>query len=381
MSHDLLLLVFVFAWSRDAQAQVTGGSATEKLGDTAVLPCKLTRTLTTEEYVEQISWQRKTKGKPRLDNFLTIQEGDRAKFVNGEDKRFRFIGKFAEQNGTLQLANVNLQDEGTYSCIFSIFPIGSVKADIPLTVLVHPKTNVNDSHPRLGDEEVSLATCTAADSKPPAEVVWYTGALKDKVEVTQNSTLHVNGTTTTVSTLLGQPSKEIHRSPVHCVISFMEQNETIPFDVQVYYPPLEVKLQEGSMKDQSITCEADANPNATVTWTRSGNPLPSSVTVQGGTLTFKGKSSDLAGFYTCEANNIYGSKQSTLYVHFPSACIDGWIAFILLLLVLIVGIGVFLYKKGSIQLPRCMRSRGEEVPTSSPRERAVEVPLSPSESP
>ncbi|XP_035989199.1 nectin-1 isoform X1 [Fundulus heteroclitus] len=379
MSHNLLLLMFVFTWSRDAQAQVTGGSATVKLGDPAVLPCRLTRTLGTGEYVEQISWQRRTKGIPRLDNFLTIQEGDKAKFVNGEDKRFRFIGKFADQNGTLQLFNVNLQDEGTYSCIFSSFPFGSSKADIPLTVLVHPKASVNDSHPRLGDEEVSLATCTAADSKPPAEVVWYTGALK--VKVATNSTLHVNGTTTTVSTLLGKPSKKIHRSPVHCVISFMEQNQTIPFDVQVYYPPLEVKLQEGSMKDQSITCEADANPNATVTWTRSGTPLPSSVTALGGTLMFKGKSSDLAGFYTCVANNTYGSKQNTLYVHFDSAaCIDGWIAFILLLLVLIVGIGVFLYKKGSIQLPSCMRSSREEVQTSSPREGAVDFPLSPAES-
>ncbi|MEQ2238824.1 hypothetical protein ILYODFUR_037222 [Ilyodon furcidens] len=33
------------------------------------------------------------------------------------------------------------------------------------------------------------------------------------------------------------------------------------------YPPLEVNITEGPMKDQ-VTCEADANPKADITWHR-----------------------------------------------------------------------------------------------------------------
>ncbi|MEQ2234485.1 hypothetical protein ILYODFUR_032206 [Ilyodon furcidens] len=232
MSYKLLLFVFALIRTRDVQ-DVAGQSATVELGSTAILPCKLTRELTTGEVLEQISWQRKTKGKPQTDNFLTITK-EKDKFVNGPDNRFQRIGIFAYNNGTLQLSDVNLQDDGTYSCIFSIFPTGTVKMDIPLHVLVTPKTSIDDALPRLGEAEVPLATCTAASSKPPAKVAWDTGALKDKVRATNNSALHDNGTTTTVSTLMGKPTKEIYRSRLQCVISTEKLNQTIPFEIQIY---------------------------------------------------------------------------------------------------------------------------------------------------
>ncbi|MEQ2316858.1 hypothetical protein AMECASPLE_036725 [Ameca splendens] len=232
MSYKLLVFVFALVWTRDVQ-DVARQSATVELGSTAILPCKLTRELTTDEILEQISWQRKTKGKPQTDNFLTITK-EKEKFVNGPDHRFQRIGIFADNSGTLQLSDVNLQDDGTYSCIFSIFPTGTVRMDIPLHVLVTPKSSIGDALPRLGEAEVPLATCTAASSKPPAKVAWDTGALKDKVRATNNSTLHDNGTTTTVSTLMGKPTKEIHRSRFQCVISTEKLNQTIPFEIQIY---------------------------------------------------------------------------------------------------------------------------------------------------
>ncbi|XP_047226064.1 nectin-1 isoform X5 [Girardinichthys multiradiatus] len=268
MSYKLVLFVFALVRTRDVQ-DVAGQSATADLRGTAILPCKLTRKLTTDEVLEQISWQRKTKGKPQTDNFLTITK-EKDNFVNGHDKRFQRIGTFADNNGTLRLSDVNLQDDGTYSCIFSIFPTGTVRMDIPLHVLVTPKTSIDDALPRLGEAEVPLATCTSAGSKPPAKVAWDTGALKDKVRATNNSTLHDNGTTTTVSTLMGKPTKEIYRRRLQCVISTEKLNTTISFEIQIYYPPLEVNITEGPMKDQ-VTCEADANPKADITWHRCGN--------------------------------------------------------------------------------------------------------------
>uniref|UniRef100_A0A3Q3GNX6 Ig-like domain-containing protein n=1 Tax=Kryptolebias marmoratus TaxID=37003 RepID=A0A3Q3GNX6_KRYMA len=111
-------------------SDVMGGRATAEFGASATLPCKLTQSLSSES-LEQISWQRKTKGKPQTDNFLIIKPSG-VQFVNGNDKRFRFIGNF---NGTLQLNDVNLDDEGSYTCIFSLFPSGNFKTEIPLRVL------------------------------------------------------------------------------------------------------------------------------------------------------------------------------------------------------------------------------------------------------
>lgn len=105
-----------------------------------------------------------------------------------------------------------------------------------VTPLVPPVMHLEDNHPTLGNEEVSLVTCTAAGSKPPAEVKWLTGALADKMRATTSSTEHANGTTTTVSTLLGVPTREINQHLVRCVITSaaLSKEETLPFTTQVY---------------------------------------------------------------------------------------------------------------------------------------------------
>ncbi|XP_038124485.1 poliovirus receptor-like [Cyprinodon tularosa] len=360
MSSNVILLVLAFVCSRDAKA------ITVKLGDAAILPCK--SVLQSNQNVIQISWQRRTREKPVTDNFLIII-GGKAEYINGKDNRFTYIGTFADNNGTLQLSNVQLKDEGTYTCIFSIAPIGSLRTDITLTVLVPPETSIVDARPKLGDGEVPLATCIAAGSKPPAEVEWRTDALKVKLRTTTNSTLHANDTTTTASTLLGTPTKNINRSPVECVIFTETLNRTLPYEILINYPPLEVKIFEGPMKDKSFTCEADASPNATITWSRSGNPLPSSITVQEGRLIFSSGTSDLNGLYQCVANNSHGSSHSSLYLHFHSGSNEGWIAFILLLvIVLAIAVTMALYRRGLLKLPSFFLHRRDEVPTSSPGE-------------
>uniref|UniRef100_A0A3P9AWI0 Ig-like domain-containing protein n=1 Tax=Maylandia zebra TaxID=106582 RepID=A0A3P9AWI0_9CICH len=281
----------------DISLQVTGGSVTVEQGGTAILSCYVTGT---NDDLTQITWQRKTREKPHNDNFLTILPREGVQFVNGGDDRFKYIGNFNNNNGTLQLSSVALKDEGSYTCIFTLFPSGNQKIEIPLNVLVPPFTSVKDNLPTLGTEEVLFATCTAAGSKPPAEVRWFTGALGDKVRTTANSTQYDNDTTTTVSSLFGVPTREINGHQVQCVISgdSLSKEESLLFTIQVYCEcQLLIVISEDS-SGQSL--------------------LESSVKIDGAKLQLLSLTSDINGLYQCEASNTYGSKRGQLYVHVAS---------------------------------------------------------------
>uniref|UniRef100_A0A672GTC2 Ig-like domain-containing protein n=1 Tax=Salarias fasciatus TaxID=181472 RepID=A0A672GTC2_SALFA len=110
---------------------VTGGDLTVVEGHDVTLPCKMTEQ---EKTLTQISWRRKTRGMPGNPFFYTISEENGQSFVNDPDPRISFIGNFAERDGTLQISNVSLNDEGSYTCIFSLFPSGTYSTEIPLRV-------------------------------------------------------------------------------------------------------------------------------------------------------------------------------------------------------------------------------------------------------
>ncbi|CAI5655867.1 unnamed protein product [Oreochromis niloticus] len=348
-----LVLLAALLLSRDADAlQVIGGSVTVVQGDTATLPCHVTDT---NDDLTQITWQRRTRAKPHNDNFITIQPGNRLQFVHGHDDRFKYIGNFNDKNGTLQLSSVTLKDEGSYTCIFTLFPSGNQKTEIPLNLLVPPFTNIKDNLPTLGTEEVLFATCTAAGSKPPAEVRWLTGALGDKVRTTTNSTQYDNDTTTTVSSLFGVPTKEINGHQVQCVISgdSLTKEETLPFTIQVYFSPTEVNISV--ISEDSFECVTEANPNANFTWSRSGQSfMQSAVKEEGAKLQLLSLTAYLNGLYQCEAANSYGIKHGQLYVHVASgACSAAWASFGLLLSLDVIGATWFFYKSGRFQ--KCLR--------------------------
>uniref|UniRef100_A0A3B3IFI8 Ig-like domain-containing protein n=1 Tax=Oryzias latipes TaxID=8090 RepID=A0A3B3IFI8_ORYLA len=156
----------------------------------------------------------KGKRKAPDDVFLTIQPMIGPSHSNGKDFRFEFIGNFNNKNGTLKFSDVTLNDEGSYTCIFSLFPSGKQSRNSQLVILE-------------GNEEVPLATCTAAASKPKADVRWIKGSLEGKVREELKETQHANGTTTTWSTLLGKPGREMNGQLVKCVISSEATKEDI----------------------------------------------------------------------------------------------------------------------------------------------------------
>lgn len=129
------LLLFKVTWwhvFNFTAHQMTEEKVTVVVGRSAILPCKLTDT---QESLDQISWQRRTKEQGRDVNFLTIQDQNKVQFVDKPEPRFKFIGDFSNKDGTLKLSDVSLEDEATYTCIFSLFPSGYDRREISLHVL------------------------------------------------------------------------------------------------------------------------------------------------------------------------------------------------------------------------------------------------------
>ncbi|XP_024142635.1 nectin-1 [Oryzias melastigma] len=346
MIFKFFLLIASLQHTKDVEAvQFGDGDVVAMLGSFAILPCQTS----TSDRLSQITWQKTIKGKAPDDVFLIIQPIIGLKYSNGKDFRFEFIGNFNEKNGTLKLSNVTLKDEGSYTCIFSLFPSVPQSKVSKLVILVPPNTNLMSYTPIEGNEEVPLATCTAAASKPKAEVKWIKGSLEGKVREELQETQHANGTTTTWSTLVGKPGREMNGQLVKCVISSETMKEEIlETNIQIHYSPEKINITE--LSDVLFECKAEANPNATIIWSRSGEPLPPSVKVVGATLQFPSQSNDLSGLYKCEAKNPYGSKHTYLFVHFSTGNVTlPWVITGLLTLLTIVSWWMHCYRTGKVQ--------------------------------
>ncbi|XP_056905779.1 nectin-1-like isoform X7 [Takifugu flavidus] len=291
---------------------VVGRDVSVIQGETGVLLCSV---IDTNDSVSQISWEKHTRGHPQNSEFVTITPGSGLKVINGDSDRVKFIGNIDDKNGSLELSGITLMDEGIYTCAFTLYPGGIPEKTISLNVFVPPVSSLVDNHPVLGDKEVSLATCTAAGSKPPATVSWLFGNLPGNLTTIRNAIEHHNGTVTTVSSLVGVPSRELDQQLVQCVVtSKATKDQTLPFTIQIYFPPSEVNINE--QLDGSFSCDTAAKPKPEIVWTRIDGSWPeSSVTVKDGRLKFLTMDASLNGLYQCEASNEYGSKYGRLYVH------------------------------------------------------------------
>ncbi|XP_060943982.1 nectin-3-like protein isoform X1 [Limanda limanda] len=350
----LMLLFFLNVNTQTNALQVIGGNRTLVQGRTVTFNCKL---VDATETLTQITWQRTTRVKKNND-FLTVRETNGPVYVNGRDDRIKFIGSFNGHNGSIQISNVSLLDEGIYTCIFTLFPSGIHNTHIHLDVLVPPVIRVENNRPTLADKEVCIATCTAADSKPPANVSWLTGSLAENLMATANSTPQDHGKTTTVSYLFGVPTMGINQQVVHCVVTSpaLSKEAEIPFTIQVYFAPMEVTIVENPEED-SFQCETDSNPKPEFNWTRVDQAWPQSgVRVEDGTLQFLKRSSHLNGLYQCTAFNQYG--RSSVYIFrsvIPEPCTVCWILFSLLIVLIVAAAVWYLWKSDKLFFLRSRR--------------------------
>nr|ACM09386.1 Poliovirus receptor-related protein 1 precursor [Salmo salar] len=127
--------VILLMIQRDTEStQVIGGRRTVVQGEDVDLSCRL---IETTEDLEQITWQKSTWEETQKHNFMLIYPNGAIKFIapNGLKGRVQFIGNPSENLGSIRITAVRLLDEGTFTCIFSVFPSGAYTTEIPLTVL------------------------------------------------------------------------------------------------------------------------------------------------------------------------------------------------------------------------------------------------------
>ncbi|XP_047671238.1 nectin-4-like [Tachysurus fulvidraco] len=209
-------LLFMF-FANIKAIKVIGRDGTVTAGDDAQLFCEA---IETTEPLTTIWWQRRTKKKPTNTDFLVITSSGKEEHINGLRDRVKFAGNLAVLDGSILLSNVTLLDEGIYTCIFSIFPSGRNETEIRLTVQVPPVVTVGTDVPAVaGDTEGILATCTAANAKPAAEVSWSLGALNNTVKVQNTVTVDSEDRYTVKSNLIGTASKDLNQKKVQCVVT------------------------------------------------------------------------------------------------------------------------------------------------------------------
>ncbi|XP_047671381.1 cell adhesion molecule 1-like isoform X1 [Tachysurus fulvidraco] len=207
-----------------------------------------------------------------------------------------------------------------------------------LRVQVPPVVTLGTDVPAVaGDTEGILATCTAANAKPEAEVSWSLGALNNTVKVQNTVTVDSEDRYTVKSNLIGTASKDLNQKKVQCVVTHpgLKQKLELNYTLDIHYPPQVVYIS--SAGDQGETCEflcaTDANPKPTnFTWGRYF-PVNETLSIGVNSKLIVPLTPDSNGPYYCLASNQYGEAVGSLYMHVKTSTESNacWTLFILTL--------------------------------------------------
>ncbi|XP_078475975.1 nectin-1-like isoform X2 [Lampetra planeri] len=245
--------------------------------------------------------------------------------------RLTFLGH-GNNDATISIRALRASDSGTYICKFTITK-GNSQANINLIVVVTPEVTLALGPAPLVSGRVAsqlAATCVAANGNPAAKIAWtlknvsgshfFLDALKDDAGTIID---HKNGSISVTRELRLEPTKEMHKASLACVVTQpgnVNQIEKI-VALNVHYKPevttisgVTGPMQEGSIK-VTLTCLADANPSAKYSWMRNGTHMNGS---DHSTLTLDRAVSN-SGMYQCIAVNYVGSDADEIEVNITYA--------------------------------------------------------------
>lgn len=280
-----LALCWITAVLSAVQAGTLRGYSNKTLtGSDITIRC---RVVDNNDALTQITWQMRTRASPRLENVMTITATG-AQYVSDlreGQKRMTYIGKFDKGTGDLRIRDARVNDSGTYTCIFTLFPSGNHKIDIAVTVWTRPKVSAWPIVARAlvgcPEEQVKIAKCSFRGANVKPTIVWdwtavgeYDNRTSRFAILTANRThLASDGEVehTAESVLLAHPLANWNGVNVTCVVSSPDggvvYSEMAKVRLNVMHSPNAPEVTR-NRKTGEFECHADANPPAKVSWER-----------------------------------------------------------------------------------------------------------------
>ncbi|KAM5131907.1 nectin-1 [Mantella aurantiaca] len=271
--------------------------------------------------ITQVTWQKSTNGSKQ--NVAIFNPSMGVSILPPYKGRVLFQNP-SIRDGTLQINQLQLGDEGAYICEFATFPTGNRESQLNLTVFARPINRMDVTSKLLvanplRNDKIVVATCTSANGKPPSTITWETNL---KGEAVYQEIKSDNGTVTVISQYKLVPTREAHQQPLTCVINYQTERDTKNTTINVQYAPqVSIEGFDGNWyvkrADVKLTCKADSNPPPFMyQWRMTNGSLPDSAEVKNNTLFFRGPVTYiLSGTYICEARNAIGSQTGQVDVN------------------------------------------------------------------
>ncbi|KAG5841742.1 hypothetical protein ANANG_G00169990 [Anguilla anguilla] len=261
---------------------------------------------------------------------------------------------------SITIADVQLSDDGDYTCSIFTKPIRTARATVTVLGLCPGRAaDPDQQRGGAGGGTVTLI-CSSSGGKPAAKLRWS----KDKKELTGSTeTVQAdpNDRTFTVRSELQLPvTRADNKAVIACTVdhpSLTGGDETTEEELSVLYSPIvhiepETNLPREGAKFY-LQCIGDGNPDpSSFLWEKKDGSLPSLVKADGSFLRFEQLNKSDNGVYLCQVDNGIGTGLAdyALLVQDPTAMstssgvdhavIGGVVAvivFILLCLLIVLG--------------------------------------------
>ncbi|XP_029411350.1 poliovirus receptor isoform X2 [Nannospalax galili] len=393
----LLVLLVLLLSCEPCEAETVAVRAATKvtgfLGHSVTLLCSLQ----SEEQVTvtQVTWMKKSD---ESSHTVAVFHSTKGPYFP-EPGRLQFVATKPGEallNASLAISDLRAEDEGNYTCQFATFPMGSESAQVWLRVLARPRNTAEAlvvAPEALVDaptqDSVHVAKCVSSGGLPPAQITWRT----DLNGTTQHSWKPgpQPGTFTVTSFFSLVPSSQADGKNLTCSV----KHESFPQpDLQSvtlslpYAPEVSISGYDDNWylgrTDVALICDVRSNPEPTdYDWSTITGALPLNAKPQGNKLCISEVDSSTNTTFICHVTNAVGSNEGEVTIRVtesPKSAESGtelsstvFIAIVAIvvvlgiLLVLVVPLGVFLYRRRR----KSIRHRGGQQQPQPSENRAV----------
>jgi hemicentin len=227
-------------------------------------------------------------------------------------------------NGTLQIKDVQVNDNGIYRCVASNH-VGNVTAEITVDIHFFPSVVIEFKNKSVLVDECLVLHCIGSGNPAPV-ITWR----KNTTELLNSSNVYIppNGTHLTIC-----PVKESDAGIYTCIVTNNLGQSNISANVDVIVPPIVLSHMTSIIvtenKTASLDCFASGNPQPTIEWFKGSQAIVYDGTKyistktgileimnlhQEGTLKILNSQIDDAGQYQCIATNRGGKIKKNITV-------------------------------------------------------------------